>query len=358
LAVSDRVLTPEDAIATIRALRPARPSPPPAVQAVLCHQLNASDPIFHSLRVDYGGFDTWLARCQREHRPAFLIESSHRHAGIAILKREELPEHGLRGKVLKICTFKVAEDARGYRYGELLLKAIFEYVVSNAFEKAFLTCFPRQHELRRFLALFGFLEHAQTTDGELLLVKRFDPTDEERQQLAPLEFHVKFGPKEISLSGAAVYVVPIQPQFHSALFPDLEQQRWLIVGQTVFGNALLKAYLCNSSVKTIAPGSVLLFYRSHDSCSIRSVGVVDACLRSTEASEIARFVGQRTVYTLDEIQQMCRSETLAILFRQSRTIPRVELDDLIEHNVLRAAPQQITNVRPEGMAWIRQLLAV
>ena len=356
LNLSSRVLTPEDAIATIRAILPTRPAPLPAVQAVLSHQLNAADPIFDSLRADYGGFDAWLARCQREHRQAFLIGPLQRHAAVAIVKQEQSGEHGLHGKVLKICTFKVGDDARGYRYGELLLRCIFEYVVTNVFDKAFVTCFPRQQELRRFLETFGFFEHERTRDGEHVLVKRFDPTHEERQQLAPLDFHIRFGPHRISLSGAAVYVVPIQPQFHAALFPDLERQRSLLPGETVFGNAILKAYLCNASVRTIAPGSVLLFYRSQDVSSIRSVGVADACMRSSDAAEIARFVGQRTVYSFDRIEQMCQSETLAILFRQSRTLPSVKLSDLIENNVLRAAPQTITSIRPEGMAWIRQLI--
>jgi hypothetical protein len=229
-------------------------------------------------------------------------------------------------------------------------------VVTNAFEKAFVTCFDHQQELRRFLDTFGFFEHGRTQDGELVLVKRFDPTHNERQQIAPLDFHIRFGPHNISLSGVAVYVVPIQPQYHAALFRDLERQRSFLAGETVFGNAILKAYLCNASVKTIAPGSVLLFYRSQDACSIRSVGVVDACTRSSDPAEIVRFVGQRTVYSIDQIEQMCRGGTLAILFRQSRTLPSVKLNDLIENNVLRAAPQTITTIRPEGMAWMRQLI--
>ena len=358
IGLADRVLTPEDAIATIRALLPKRPITLPAVRFILCHELNALDPIFLSLQDDYPGFNNWLARCQREHRKAFLAEYEQRYGGIAILKQEESGEHGLHGKVLKICTFKVADYARGYRYGELLLKSIFEYVVACRFEKAYVTCFPRQYELIRFLETFGFSEHEHDEGEELVFVKRFDPTQEEREQVPPLDFHVKFGPQHISLAGADVYVVPIQPQFHKALFPDIESQRTFFDGETAFGNAILKAYLCNSSVRNIPPGSLLLFYRSQDCSSIRSVGVADACLRSTDAFEIARFVGKRTVFTLDHIQKMCQGETLSILFRQSRTISSVRLDELIKHNVLRGAPQQITKIKTEGMKWLRQLLEV
>ncbi len=356
LGIGARVLTPEDAIATIRALLPARPVAPPAVRLVVCHQLDASDSIFTSLRDDYAEFDVWFAKCQREHRQAFVIEPPQGYAGVAILNQEQSEQFGLRGKVLKICTFKVADSARGYRYGELLLKSVFEYVVRNAFESAFVTCFPRQQGLMRFLENFGFSQLSATDRGELVFAKRFDPSQEEREQIAPLEFHVNFGPRHISLARAAAYVVPIQPQFHRALFPDLEKQRSFLAGETSFGNAILKAYLCHSSVKDIAPGSVLLFYRSQDWCNIHSVGIADACMRSADASEIARFVGQRTVYTLDQIQRMCLAETLAILFRQSRTIPAVTLDDLVEHEALNGVPQQITRIKSEGMAWIRQLL--
>jgi L-amino acid N-acyltransferase YncA len=356
LGIGSRVLTPEDAIVTIRALLPTRPMAPPAVRSVVCHQLDVSDSIFTSLRNDYSEFNEWFVKCQREHRQAFLIESSQGYSGVAILNIEQPGEFGLRGKVLKICTFKVADNAHGYRYGELLLKSVFDYIDQNGVEKAYLTCFPHQLELIRFLENFGFFQLCATDHGELVFTKRFDPTPEERDQIAPLNFHIKFGPRHISLSNASVYVVPIKPTFHRALFPDLERQLSIWAGETSFGNAILKAYLCHSSVKDIAPGSVLLFYRSRDWCNIQSVGIADGCMRSTDESEIARFVGQRTVYTMDQIRHMCRTETLAVLFRQSRTISPITLDDLVKHEALLGAPQQITRIKPEGLTWIYQQL--
>ncbi len=72
--------------------------------------------------------------------------------------------------------------------------------------------------------------------------------------------------------------------------------------------------------------------------------------------EIARFVGMRTVYTLPQISDLCRSEALAILFRYVRHIVPISLKDLIANGAIKSAPQQITRVKPEADEWIRAIL--
>lgn len=349
LSVADRVLTVSDAISMLDSFHPDAIKTPPAVELVFCHQLNVSDSIFDSLRADYSGFDGWLAKAQREHRQAFAInDPGGGIASIAIVKEET-------SDVLKVCTFKVSELAKGFRYGELLLKAVFDYAFQRKIGSLYLTCFPKQAQLLQFLEQFGFVESAKQPNGEIVLEKSLSaPTS--LNQLTPLEYNVRFGPRNIWLPGVKKYVVPIQPPFHRMLFPDLETQQSLFPGHSACGNGILKAYICRSATTTLAAGSILMFYRSQDSAKIRAIGVVDRSLRSCSAVEIARFVGKRTVYSLSQIQEMCESEAIAILFRYAKSIAPVSLKKLVGVGALAAAPQQITEIRTGADEWIQSIL--
>ena len=105
--------------------------------------------------------------------------------------------------------------------------------------------------------------------------------------------------------------------------------------------------------RVLPPEQIVLFYRSQDASCIQAVGVVEGCLRSTSAEEIIRFVGQRTVYSLAEIEAMCAKETLAILFRYAKKIPSVSLSELIENKALLGHPQQIVRIKQDANQWIR-----
>ena len=353
LSLAERVLTADEALVTVRGLLPKPIQTPPAVEQIKCYQLQKTDPIFDALREDYVGFDDWLEKCQKEHRPAFLIENGTRHAAIAIIKDEASNDAGLIGAALKICTFKVAETASGFRYGELLLRAIFDYIYARGTPQTYLTCYPKQTSLIRFLQRFGFSEHDESDNGELVFVKQFVPSKRDRDEMPPLEFHRQYGPYQIKTSDAEKFVIPIQPRYHKILFPNLEDQLNLFAGSDACGNSILKAYLCNASIRDLPPGSVVLFYRSQDASYIEAIGVVEGCLRSTSAGEIARFVGKRTVYSLEEIETMCAKETLAILFRYAKKISPVSLSELIENKALLGPPQQITRLKQDANQWIR-----
>ena len=83
-------------------------------------------------------------------------------------------------------------------------------------------------------------------------------------------------------------------------------------------------------------------------------------MRSDDATEIAEFAGQRTVYSYSEIEELARQEVLTILFRQDRLLDTPwPLDDLIGARILNAAPQSITQIHDkEAIEWIiRQLAA-
>jgi GNAT superfamily N-acetyltransferase len=355
LNLADRVVRVRDAVAQLRNLLGRVPPPPPFVTATRAHALDEQEPIFESFRDDYPGFDDWLRRAKREQRRAWLIEEpgGKEYAGICVIKEDD-DELALGGRVVKISSLKVSDRYQGNRYGELLLKTIFRFCAENGIDHTWVTVFEKHAALITLLTDFGFEEQPQTTAlGELVYAKRLTPTTEERAAMDPLAFHVRFGPPAVKLFPGDAFAVPIRPTYHQLLFPEAEDQIQFV--PRAFGNALRKAYLSRGPIRRLRPGSCLFFYRSGDLKAITSVGVVESVLVSGDADAVARFVGQRTVYSYQEIAKMCRSDVLAILFRQDRFLdPPIEIDTLVENRVMKRAPQSIMTLPGEAVSWLEE----
>lgn len=367
LSVAERVLRLTDAVALIEGLFSPLPAPPPAVRRLKTHELDRGDPIWESLRADYDEFDDWLAKASREQRDALVVDGAGgRHAAVALLKPEPGGAYGKPGPLLKISTFKVAADHGRNKYGELLLKAVFEQCAAERLAGAYLTVFERHGGLVQLLDDFGFARLPVASSlGEAVLHKSYIPTDDDDDAVLPaLDFHVRYGPPRMRVEGTTPYVVPIEPRWHRVLFPDAEPGDALfgvdqVTGTHPFGNALRKAYLCHAKTRSVGPGDPLLFYRSHDHKAVFVVGVCEAVHVGTSARDIAALVGQRTVYTYAQIEaQIDHGQVLVLLFRQCRVLRTdpMTLGDLVRAGALKSHPQSVTAVRPEGTAWLRQRL--
>ena len=356
IGVGNCVLTPGDAVATLRRLDPTFSGPPLVVDKVVAHDLDPADPIFNSFRADYPGFDAWMKRCRLSHRDAWVIRGREMLGAVCIIKSEEDGEHGLPGRLLKLCSFKVSDHSRGHRYGELLLKAVFTHAFGNWYDHVYVEVFPKYEELVDLFESFGFEKlPALTAKGEIVLSKPLRFSSVDYREMDPLQFHVRFGPK--FLKAKDVFVVPIRPHYHEMLFPEYTRQGELFGATKPYGNSILKAYLCHSPTRKLTPGSAVLFYESKGIGQIECVGVVEATLVSQNSAEIARFVGLRTVYSHTEIETMCRHrEVLAILFRQASNAlaSPLSIQELTRHDVLKRAPVSITQAREGGLKWIRE----
>lgn len=370
LGVDERVLRLPDAIALIEGLFSPLPEPPPSVERVRAHELNLADPIWDSLRQDYPGFDQWLTGVRRDQRDALVVGDPARRSALCLLKNEPGGEYGVPGPLLKISTFKVSPDHSGNKYGELLLKAVFDQCAAERQAGVYLTVFPRHSELLGVFADFGF--HALSTRtalGELVLHKRLVWDHDEWRDLSALDFHVAYGPPALKVEGTRPHLVPIEPRWHRLLFPDAEPAH--LEGETLFsateavethpfGNAIRKAYLCHAATQRVQPGDPLLFYRSRDEQAVFVIGVCESTHRSRDVDEIAALVGRRTVYTYAEIRRQTEHrEVLVVLFRQARVLrgDPITLDDLRASDAARGWPQTIQQVRPEGLPWLQQRLA-
>jgi predicted RNA-binding protein with PUA-like domain len=362
IGLDSRVLLLSDAIELLQDLFDKSPPSHPIVSTQYVYEIDTNDPIFESLRADYGSiiFEKWLRKCKTEHRQAYVVRSpTGELAGILIWKPEESLPNGKKGKVLKICTFKVSDMYGGNRIGELLLKPLFEYTEHNKYQFSYFTAFPKQTQLIAFANDFGFFEiENRDSPEEIALCKKFEYSREDEENLSPLEFHIKFGPRIASFENNKSFVVPIRPKYHLTLFPELGPIQTSIIPFQLkpCGNAIRKAYICNAMIKKIRVGDNLFFYRSQDISAITSVGIVEDIVRSRDASEIARFVGKRTVYPFSEIEELCRTnEVLAILFRMVKAAdPYIRLETLKKNVILKAQPQSITELKETAIQWLRQ----
>jgi L-amino acid N-acyltransferase YncA len=355
LGLYKRVATVAEAISLIEDLIERIPRPPPAVRALKAHAIDQNDAIFDSFKSDYKGFEKWFRKCRREHRQAWVINGVGREiAGLCIINHEKDPPNSISGKVLKICSFKVAPEFNGFRFGELLLKTVFEHAIENQYEWVFVTVFDKYGKLIELFEDFGFSKLDERTSGnELIFVKPLRP-ETKKPDLSAIDYHIRYGPKHFR-TDVPWYVIPIQPKYAKVLFPETVQQSTLFQMKKPYSNSIRKAYLCNSQIRSISEDSVLLFYRSHEERGLIALGIVEESFKSSVSDKIARTVGKRTVYSLDEINELCQSSVLVILFRQAKVyFPVIPVKKLLSKRLFRRPPQSIMSLKGKGLSWIKQ----
>ena len=184
---------------------------------------------------------------------------------------------------------------------------------------------------------------------ELVLTKSLEPCP----GVSGIDYHIRYGPPRFDLD-RAWHLVPIQARFSDALFPETSGTRGLFEGHLSFGNAIRKAYLCHSQTRKLQPGDILAFYRTQERQGLIAIGIVEDTRVSRDPVAIARLVARRTVYSVQEICDLCSvREVLAIRFRQARILkPSKTADQLASARVFARPPQSIMSMAPEGVKWM------
>ena len=148
------------------------------------------------------------------------------------------------------------------------------------------------------------------------------------------------------------YCVPIRPEFHERLFPEADQK---LKKQFSFdfdnlpqtpGNAIRKVYICHAQKKAMAPGSLLLFYRSADSV-ITSVGVLEEYREADSNEALLKIAGRRSVYTSDELLEKTqggRSAKVVNFYYAENFSSPIPLKALKSSGVLKGSPQSIMSI--------------
>lgn len=354
----EHVLSLDEALDMLRPLI-SSPSTVPAVEIVQGYMISVSCRIFDSLRTNYSNFDAWwLDKVAREHRDIIILGNYDEPEGLAVLKPERDHPHGLPDHTLKVCTFKVSDDFRGTKRGELLLKAVIDYARRNNHQHVYMEVLPDALELLGWLEEFGFrvVQNVTTTRNELVLAKDLSPSAGS-VALEPLEHNIAYGPGSLLVTEA--YIVPIKDSFHHRLLPEADSRQNLFPASDACGNAIRKAYLCHANTTRVRPGDALLFLRTRTGNSkITCVGVTESTLRSTDSDEIVKFVGSRTVYSAAEIASQCEyASVLAIKFRLDRVIVQPwSVNTIRSMHVMNGTAQTIVRVPERGISWVRSQL--
>ncbi len=350
--LEDRVLSIDSALDYFKNLYARKELHHTLLKEVLVRSLDIEDTFFESLKGDYGNLDfrDWFKRKSIEGRKCWVYSENDNIKALLMLKEENetIPTSPPipAAKRLKIATLKV--DIAGSKMGELFLKMAFQYCISNHIFEAFLTHYRKPDD--RLIPLIenfgfefrGFLEARKgMMENEEVYLKKLIPIEKD---LPPMDLARKYYPSFKDHPSIKKFLIPIMPEYHDRLFPDFKERQMRITDYSEInkpGNAIKKAYLSHSAIKKIRPGDLLLFYRSHDLKAITSIGVVDRePVHTNEPEKVVSIVGQRSVYTYEEIKNITQENVLVILFRHHLNLPTPpDLNYLRTHNI--PVPQTI-----------------
>jgi ribosomal protein S18 acetylase RimI-like enzyme len=319
-------------------------TPPLGIRNCYLHELRVENHFFDSLRAAYSGFDDWFAKCCRQNRAGWVIQVDNDIMALVIKKIEHdetvtIDGFRLNGTALKLCTFKVSPQWRGRKIGERLLHTAFKFALENKIDWIYLTAFgDEQKMLITLCEEFGFERKGFGKNRRDEVYCKDMRKPEAQTNLSCLEFAIKYFPfyrKDLSNK----WIVPIRPQFHNMLFPDISDYTNDLFKDdpntySSFSNTIKKAYLCHSNVKKLSTGDILYFYRSKDRKSVECVGIVEDVFRSSNVQDVLAAVSKRTVYNQAAIKAMATREILVILFRLLEYIPPVDYNELAQKGII------------------------
>lgn len=331
---------------------------PPAITEANVYDLDIDDPIFDTLKGEYGSesFKSWFEKVSREGRKCWVHYRRDESIGALLiykLEDEPLPTTPPFPKKLrlKIATMKVTYV--GHKIGELFIKLSVDIALQNGVDEIYLTHFTkREDHLVDLISQYGFEKVAVKDNGEDVYLKKLRVEESANiGTIEPIEISRKYYPSLYDGLLVKKFIVPIKPQYHQRLFIDYPRRQTLLNeydGEFIEeGNTIKKAYLSHSRITKIKEGDLVLFYRSVDLMSITSIGVVENIYTSLEnVEQIVNSVGKRTVYTWKEIEDMvAEAPIMVLLFRHHFHLKSpVGLELLQELNILQRAPQSISEL--------------
>lgn len=356
--LGQRVYAIQTAEDLLRRLYETTPVQLPNIEDVHLHSLTPElqDNFFDSLRGDYT-FDEWFRRKAREQRKAWVYRDETNKLGALCIyasqENESINDAGLvlEGASLKLCTFKVAQECRGRKIGELFLKAAFRYATDNHLEHIFIHgSSEKQSILFELLSDFGF-EEAGYYRGDTVFLKKH-PVSPPDVLSEAFEYFRKFYPHYRDNDSVKKFIVPIRPEYHRILFSDYHSQvdsLALFDSTHTASNAIKQAYLCHAQLKQMSPGDIVLFYRLKDECAITSLGVVERYEILKDVNQIISKVRRRTVFNMEQITEMASRPTKVMLFRFVKHFSHPpSFEWLIQNRVINGSIQSIQRIENDA----------
>jgi GNAT superfamily N-acetyltransferase/predicted nucleic acid-binding protein len=333
------------------------------------YNVDINDPIFETLKESYPEFvNTWWKKVVESDRAIYLFKDScsSKINAILIPKIEDedidCTPKILRDKFVKICLFKVSEQARGLKLGEHLLTLAIEYAKRNNVNKLYLTHFKEENDYLLYLIeSYGFVLRGTNSRGEEIYTKEIVAPSNVLEILGnPVEINTKYYPSFCDGANINKFIVPIRPVYHEMLFPNYKHKEDTLGKQMELftlsdrikshGYGIKKAYLSHTFVSSMKPGDLVLFYRSEDYMAITSVGIVEQIhTKITEPELIKKLTAKRTVYSSQDIEKLCEQDTHVILFRWCTHLNKeVRYADLLNEGIITGQIQRIQTLSDEN----------
>lgn len=314
-----------------------------------------NDDIFNTLKKEYPEFATYWWPKKVASRDVYAYKGDDGKINAILVPKIEENETidcipALKySKILKICLFKVAENAQGLKLGERLVRMAIDYAMANGVDVIYLTHFKQEKDYLIYLIeKFGFFKCGENSRGEEVFLKKIFKDDEsEIEDVCAInkDYYPSFYDGQL----VKKHIIPIFPHFHKKLFPDHHSnsiQRSLFKDTSSEGNSIKKAYICNANTTKIKAGDVVLFYKTHDDMSITTIGTVESVhFKLRDPQEVFKLIAKRTVFSFQEVEKICSSNVLVILFNQNfHFINDVPYKSLCKDGIVSGPIQTITEI--------------
>lgn len=225
-------------------------------------ELMLADPFFDSLKAGYSEFPTWFAGKADEPVYAVIDDETNVLSGMVYLKEEKgfvtdveppLPNQ----KWLKVGTLKIV--GQGTRLGERVIKKIFDTAIAAGVDGIYVTVFELHEQLIALFERYGFTQQATktTVNGiEKVLVRSLVEFTGDRLKDYPF----------IHRADHKAWLLAIYPAYHTQLLPDsiLNNEPAEIVQDVSHTNTIHKVYIGRLLLSRMAPGDIIVFYRTND----------------------------------------------------------------------------------------------
>ena len=305
------------------------------------NEVDLQSAFFDTLREDYGGidFDNWFKKKALKGEKAYVFEDTDGLKGFLYLKSEDVDEDYADiepplspKKRLKVGTFKI--ESTGFRLGERFLKIIFDNARKQNVEEIYVTLFENKRKevtrLKELMEQWGFQKHGYKNNGEAVLVKSMREYDESR---CP-----KFN-FPLTRKGAKCYFLPIYPEYHTDLFPDMilnNENMHLYEENKAHRYALEKIYLSGAYNIKAKAGDLVLIYRMGErlpkkySSVVTGIAVVEDIIPTRTVEECISICKNRSIFSEDQIKELysIRSKVIKLLdfvsFKNKVTLNRLQ----------------------------------
>lgn len=318
-----------------------------AVKKVDFAQIEINSSFFDSFREDYKEFNKWFNKKADE--IAYVCYENGILSAFLYVKVEDSSENYSeitpsfpKKKRLKVGTLKVITN--GFKIGERFLKIIFDNALQYKVEEIYVTIFdkrPEQERLIEMLEEWGFVYHGikKTQNGkEKVYIRTFGkylPVNIDKPKLT-----YPFISRETNK-----YIIAIQPQYHTELFPDSINTREMplnYIENEPHRNRISKVYISHAKQRNLKSGDIIIIYRIGDtspkkySSTVTSICIVESIVDNIKSfDELLSLCNKRTVISKEELKTDFwdkypgyRPFVINFLYAHAFPTPKATLNDL------------------------------